>query len=108
MVAIRSTKTSERFETGIYFLQILQIVLQIHVVRKFPGKVSRISGNCAVSFRKANHSTKSFGNSGGTVIPGKNFPKISVYFVKLLSFPEIPEMLFHSPQEIFGNSNWYL
>ena len=61
-----------------------------------------------MSFRKANHSTKRFGNSSGTVISGKNFPKISVYFVKLLSFAEIPEMLFHSPQEISGRSNWYL
>ena len=31
------------------------------------------------------------GNSNGTVIPGKKFTKISVYFARLFSFPEIPE-----------------
>ena len=45
------------------------------------------------------------GKPYGIGIPGKKFTQISEYLASFSSFPDIPEIVFHSSLEIFWNSN---
>ena len=82
---------------------------QRQMAQKFPGKVSRNSGNCWISEMRTIQ-PKILEIPGdklnGKKTSGKKISTVWVYLARLSSFWKFLKMLFHSLLEVVKNSNW--